>query len=76
MIVPYPAGIPSVAGRGAIHQHRPADPGVPESRKDSIPLSRMCKQQLGSIHAADENLDISAVAEAAAFYKYFVINYR
>ena len=38
--------------------------------------TRMSKQQLGSIHAADENLDISAIAEAAAFYKYFVKNYR
>ena len=38
--------------------------------------TRMSKQQLGSIHAADENLDISAVAEATAFYKYFVENYR
>ena len=38
--------------------------------------TRMSKQQLGSIHAADENLDISAVAEAAAFYKYFVVNYQ
>ena len=38
--------------------------------------TRMSKQQLGSIHAADENLDISAIAEAAAFYKYFAENYR
>ena len=38
--------------------------------------TRMRKQQLGSIHAVDENLDISAVAEAAAFYKYFVRNYK
>ena len=38
--------------------------------------TRMSKQQLGSIHSADENLDISAVAEAAAFYRYFVENYR
>ena len=38
--------------------------------------TRMSKQQLGSIHAADENLDISAVAEAAAFYSYFVENYQ
>ena len=37
--------------------------------------TRMSKQQLGSIHAADENLDISAIAEAAAFYRYFVENY-
>ena len=38
--------------------------------------TRMSKQQLGSIHAADENLDISAVAEAAAFYRCFVENYQ
>ena len=38
--------------------------------------TRMSKQQLGSIHSADENLDISAIAEAAVFYKYFVENYR
>ena len=37
--------------------------------------TRMSKQQLGSIHAADENLDISAIAEAAAFYKYFAVHY-
>jgi len=38
--------------------------------------TRMNKQQLGSIHAADENLDIAAIAEAAAFYKYFAANYQ
>ena len=38
--------------------------------------TRMSKQQLGSIHAADENLDIAAIGEAAVFYKYFVENYR
>lgn len=38
--------------------------------------TRMSKQQLGSIHAADENLDISAIAEAAAFYRYFAVNYQ
>ena len=38
--------------------------------------TRMSKQQLGSIHAADENLDISAIGEAAAFYKYFAVNYQ
>ena len=38
--------------------------------------TRMSKQQLGSIHAENENMDISAVAEAAAFYKYFVRNYQ
>ena len=38
--------------------------------------TRMSKQQLASIHAADENLDIAAIGEAAVFYKYFVENYR
>ena len=38
--------------------------------------TRMSNQQLGSIHAVDENLDIAAVAEAAVFYKYFVLNYK
>ena len=38
--------------------------------------TRMSSQQLGSIHAVDENLDVSAVAEAAVFYKYFIENYR
>lgn len=38
--------------------------------------TRMSSQQLGSIHAVDENLDIAAVAEAAVFYKYFVVNYK
>jgi len=36
----------------------------------------MSKQQLGSIHAVDENLDITAIAEAVAFYKYFAEHYR
>lgn len=38
--------------------------------------TRMSKQQLGSIHAVNENLDIAAVYEAAVFYKTFVKGYR
>ena len=38
--------------------------------------TRMSKQQLGSIHSADENLDISAIAEATAFYQHFIVNYK
>ncbi len=38
--------------------------------------TRMSKQQLGSIHAQDENLDMAAVFEAAVFYKEFVRNYQ
>lgn len=38
--------------------------------------TRMDSKQLGSIHAVNENIDVSAVAEAAAFYKYFAKNYK
>ncbi len=38
--------------------------------------TRMNKQQLGSIHAVDENIDVAAIFEAAVFYQYFVENYR
>ena len=38
--------------------------------------TRMSSKQLASIHAVNENIDVAAIAEAAAFYKYFVKNYR
>ena len=38
--------------------------------------TRMSTQQLNSIHAVDENMDVSAIFEAAEFYRYFVKNYR
>lgn len=38
--------------------------------------TRMSAKQLASIHAADENIDVSAIAEATVFYKYFVQNYQ
>ncbi len=38
--------------------------------------TRMSKEQLASIHASDENMDVSAIYEAAVFYQYFVENYR
>ena len=38
--------------------------------------TRMDSKQLASIHAVNENIDVSAVAEAAAFYKYFAKNYK
>lgn len=37
--------------------------------------TRMSSKQLNSIHAVDENMDVSAIAEAAVFYKYFVEHY-
>lgn len=38
--------------------------------------TRMDNKQLGSIHAVNENIDVAAIAEAAAYYKHFVRNYR
>ena len=38
--------------------------------------TRMSAKQLGSIHAVDENIDVSAIYEAAEFYRYFVKNYK
>ena len=38
--------------------------------------TRMDSKQLGSIHAVNENIDVAAIAEAAAFYKYFAKNYK
>ena len=36
----------------------------------------LSKQQLGSVHAENENIDLVSIAEAVAFYKYFVRNYK
>ena len=38
--------------------------------------TRMSSKQLASIHAVDENIDVSAIFEAAEFYKYFVKHYH
>lgn len=37
---------------------------------------RLDKQQFSAIHGADENIDISSIAEAVTFYKYFVEHYQ
>lgn len=37
---------------------------------------RLSAQQLGSVHAENENIDIDAVANAVEFYKYFLKNYK
>ena len=38
--------------------------------------NRMSSKQLASIHAVDENMDVPAIAEGAAYYKHFVTNYK
>lgn len=37
---------------------------------------RLSAQQLASVHAENENIDIDSVANAVAFYKHFVKNYK
>ena len=37
---------------------------------------RLSSQQLASVHGEDENIDVTAVAEAVTFYKSFVRNYH
>lgn len=37
---------------------------------------RLSKEQLASVHAENENIDLDAVAAAVAFYKEFVKNYK
>ncbi len=37
---------------------------------------RLSAQQLASVHAENENIDIDSVANCVAFYKYFVKNYK
>lgn len=38
--------------------------------------TRMSSQQLGSIHAVNETIDVAAIFEAVEFYKYFVKHYQ
>ena len=37
---------------------------------------RLSAQQLASVHAENENLDLDSVANCVAFYKYFIKNYK
>lgn len=37
---------------------------------------KLSAQQLGSVHAENENIDTKAVADAVMFYKHFVKNYK
>lgn len=73
---------------GAVFPRYPAAPYILPAGTDAWKLTpvcpcvlrfaptRMSAQQLGSIHAVNENLDTAAVFEAAVFYKYFVKHYQ
>lgn len=71
----------------AIFPQHPAAPMILPAGTDARTLTDICpcvlrfapitlsKQQLGSVHSVNENIDLTSIAEAVAFYKYFVRNY-
>ncbi len=73
---------------GEIFPQYAASPFILPAGTDARTLTDVCKcvlrfapiklsaQQLGSVHAENENIDIDSVANCVAFYKYFVKNYK
>lgn len=73
---------------GEIFPQYPASPFILPAGTDARTLTDVCEcvlrfapirlsaQQLASVHAENENLDVDSVANAVAFYKYFVKNYK
>ncbi|MBR2455254.1 MAG: M20/M25/M40 family metallo-hydrolase [Clostridia bacterium] len=73
---------------GEIFPQYPASPFILPAGTDARTLTDVCDcvlrfapirlsaQQLGSVHAENENLDIDSVANCVAFYKHFIKNYK
>lgn len=73
---------------GEIFPQYAASPFILPAGTDARTLTDVCEcvlrfapiklsaQQLGSVHAENENIDIESVANCVAFYKYFVKNYK
>ena len=73
---------------GDIFPQHPAAPMILPAGTDARTLTEVCPcvlrfapitlsaQQLGSVHSENENIDLTSIAEAVAFYKHFVRNYR
>lgn len=73
---------------GEVFPQYPASPFILPAGTDARTLTDVCDcvlrfapiklsaQQLGSVHAENENLDIDSVANCVAFYKHFVKNYK
>ena len=73
---------------GEIFPQYPASPFILPAGTDARTLTDVCDcvlrfapiklsaQQLGSVHAENENIDIDSVANCVAFYKHFVKNYK
>jgi carboxypeptidase PM20D1 len=72
---------------GEIFPQYPASPFILPAGTDARTLTDVCPcvlrfapiklsaQQLGSVHSENENIDLTTIAEAVAFYKYFLENY-
>ena len=73
---------------GDIFPQYPASPFILPAGTDARTLTDVCEcvlrfapiklsaQQLASVHAENENIDIDSVANCVAFYKHFVKNYK
>ena len=73
---------------GEIFPQYPASPFILPAGTDARTLTDVCDcvlrfapiklsaQQLGSVHAENENIDIDSVANCVAFYKHFIKNYK
>ncbi len=73
---------------GEIFPQYPASPFILPAGTDARTLTDVCPcvlrfapiklsaQQLASVHAENENIDIDSVANCVAFYKHFVRNYK
>lgn len=73
---------------GEVFPQYPASPFILPAGTDARTLTDVCEcvlrfapiklsaQQLASVHAENENIDVDSVANCVAFYKYFVKNYK
>lgn len=73
---------------GKIFPQYPASPFILPAGTDARTLTDICEcvlrfapiclseQQLGSVHSENENIDLDTIANAVAFYKYFLKNYK
>ncbi len=73
---------------GEIFPQYAASPFILPAGTDARTLTDVCEcvlrfapiklsaQQLGSVHAENENIDIESVANCVAFYKHFIKNYK
>lgn len=73
---------------GEVFPQYPASPFILPAGTDARTLTDVCEcvlrfapirlsaQQLASVHAENENIDVDSVANCVAFYKHFIKNYK